>query len=120
MKGTKLWDVPIKEVVLPFKDAANGNKDSIPVYVRTPAAATKEKPVPIILLIIDLDGNRPDNSERTDDFTKRGWATVICDIPGVADCPSNKHDPLAPERLFTTILDYIESVPEFNARKLIA
>ncbi|KAE9969432.1 hypothetical protein EG328_005031 [Venturia inaequalis] len=120
MKGSKLWDTPIKEVILPFKDAANGDGDSIPLYVRTPVAATKDKPAPIILLITGLDGHRPDNSERTDDFIKRGWVTVICDIPGVADCPSNKRDPLAPERLFTTILDYIKSVPEFNAKKVIA
>lgn len=120
MKGAELWDVPIKEVIVPFKDAANGDDKSIPLYVRTPATATIEKPVPVILLITGLDGHRPDNSERTDDFIKRGWATVICDIPGVADCPSNKRDPLAPERLFTTILDYIKSVHEFNARKVIA
>jgi Esterase FrsA-like len=120
MKGTKLWDNPIQEVILPFKDAANGDGDSIPLYVRTPTTATKESPAPVILLITGLDGHRPDNSERTDDFIKRGWATVVCDIPGVADCPSNKRDPAAPERLFTTILDYIKSVPEFNARKVIA
>jgi pimeloyl-ACP methyl ester carboxylesterase len=120
LKGTKLWDVPIQEVILPFKNAADGDGDSIPLYVRTPPVASQEKPVPVILLITGLDGHRPDNSERTDEFLKRDWATVICDIPGVADCPSNKRDPSAPERLFTTILDYIKSIPELNSRKIIA
>ncbi|QDS75204.1 hypothetical protein FKW77_000006 [Venturia effusa] len=120
LKGTKLWDAPIQEEIIPFKDSANGDGSSIPLYVRTPQTAAKENPVPVILLITGLDGHRPDNSERTDEFIKRGWATVICDIPGVADCPSNKRDPLAPERLFTTILDYIKNVPQFDARKVIA
>jgi len=120
LKGTKLWDVPIKEVVIPFKNAGEGDGKEIPLYVRTPKDASKEKPCPVMLLITGLDGHRPDNSERTDEHLKRGWATVICDIPGVADCPSNKRDPSAPDRLFTTILDYIKSVPEFNARKVIA
>lgn len=120
MQGTKLWDVPIKELILPFKDAGDGDGKEIPLYIRTPPTASASDPCPVMLLITGLDGHRPDNSERTDAHLQRGWATVICDIPGVADCPSSKTDPLAPDRLFTTILDYIKSVPEFNERKVIA
>jgi hypothetical protein len=120
MAGVKLWDVPIKEVILPFTDAGEGDGKEIPLYVRTPPQASKADPAPVLLLITGLDGHRPDNSQRTDEFLKRGWASVQCDIPGVADCPSSKTDPLAPDRLFTTILSYIRSVPEFNARKVIA
>jgi hypothetical protein len=120
MAGVKLWDVPIKEVILPFTDAGEGDGKEIPLYVRTPPQASKENPAPVLLLITGLDGHRPDNSQRTDEFLKRGWVSVQCDIPGVADCPSSKTDPLAPDRLFTTILNYIRSVPEFNSRKVIA
>jgi hypothetical protein len=119
MEGVKLWDVPIEEVILPFTDAGEGDGKEIPLYVRTPPQASKENPAPVILLITGLDGHRPDNSQRTDEFLKRGWASVQCDIPGVADCPSSKTDPLAPERLFTTILTYIRSIPELNSRKVV-
>jgi hypothetical protein len=81
MEGVKLWDVPIQEVILPFTDAGEGDGKDIPLYVRTPPEASKEKPAPVILLITGLDGHRPDNSERTEEFLKRGWASVQCDIP---------------------------------------
>jgi hypothetical protein len=45
---------------------------------------------------------------------------VICDIPGVADCPANKTDPLSPDRFFPAILDWISAQQQFNARKVIA
>jgi pimeloyl-ACP methyl ester carboxylesterase len=120
MQGTRLWDVPIKEVIIPFKHKGEGDKPEIPLYVRIPKGASKDKPAPVILLVTGLDGHRPDNTERTEEHLKRGWATVICDIPGVADCPCNKRDPNASDRYFDTILEYIASVPEFDRRKVIA
>lgn len=56
MKGTKLWDVPIEEVILPFTDAGEGDGKEIPLYVRTPPGASKDEPCPVILLITGLDG----------------------------------------------------------------
>jgi pimeloyl-ACP methyl ester carboxylesterase len=120
LQGTRLWDVPVEEVIIPFKHKGEGDKPEIPLYVRVPKGASKENPAPVILLITGLDGHRPDNTERTEEHLKRGWATVILDIPGVGDCPSNKRDPNASDRYFNTILEYIASVPEFNRRKVIA
>ncbi|KIW08473.1 uncharacterized protein PV09_01375 [Verruconis gallopava] len=120
MQGARLWDVPMREVIIPFKHKEEGDKPDIPLYTRTPASATNDKPAPVVLLVTGLDGHRPDNTERTQEHLNRGWATVICDIPGVADCPVNKRDPNASDRYFDTILEYIASVPEFDNRKVIA
>jgi pimeloyl-ACP methyl ester carboxylesterase len=120
LQGSRLWDVTIKEAIIPFTDASEGDGPEIPLYTRIPPTATAENPVPTILLITGLDGHRPDNTERTQEFLDKGWGAVICDIPGVADCPANKRDPKAPERYFTTILSYIRSVPELNHRKIVA
>lgn len=118
MAGTRLWDVPIEEVVIPHTNAANGDGASIPLYLRRPKGAG---PFPTILLITGLDGHRPDNTERTEEHLRRGWATLICDIPGTTiDCPANKRDPLSPDRLFTTILAYIAQSPLLNEKKTIA
>jgi hypothetical protein len=46
--------------------------------------------------------------------------TVICDIPGTVDCPANRRDPLSPDRLFTTILEYINRAPFCDEKKVIA
>ncbi|KAF2648194.1 alpha/beta-hydrolase [Lophiostoma macrostomum CBS 122681] len=136
-KGFRLWDVPIEEVIVPHTYAANGDGADIPLYIRKPPTSpqpqtnghtngyTKANPQtkkhPVILLITGLDGHRPDNTLRTTDHLTRNWATLICDIPGTTrDCPSNRRDPLAPDRLFTSILDYIAATPDLDERRVIA
>ena len=77
MKAASLWDVPIEEVIIPHKHAGVGDDKAIPLYLRMPPGASAEKPCPTILLMTGLDGHRPDNTMRTDEFLKRGWATVM-------------------------------------------
>ncbi|KAF2455991.1 Alpha/Beta hydrolase protein [Lineolata rhizophorae] len=120
LRGARLWDVPLTEKVIPHTYAAEGDEKEIPLYVRIPPNASEDKPCPVMLLITGLDGHRPDNTERTEEHLKRGWATVICDIPGVADCPALKTDPLSPDRLFESILHWINTEPDFKAHKVIA
>lgn len=118
LQGTKLWDIPVSEVVIPHKYASNGDGTEIPLYIRKPAGSG---PHPTVLLITGLDGHRPDNTERTEEHLKRGWATVICDIPGTTvDCPANKRDPLSPDRFFTSILEWIKDQPDLNEKKVLA
>jgi hypothetical protein len=119
--GAKLWDIPITESIIKHTHAAASDGDSIPLYLRVPPTASKDAPCPVVLLITGLDGHRPDNTERTEEHLKRGWATVICDIPGTTvDCPADRTDPLSPDRLFTTILEWIASQEHFDARKVLA
>ncbi|ORY10123.1 pigment biosynthesis protein Ayg1 [Clohesyomyces aquaticus] len=121
MKGTKLWDIPITETVITHRYASNGDGSEIPLYIRQPNVVSDGKKCPAVLLITGLDGHRPDNTERTEEHLKRGWATVICDIPGTTvDCPANKTDPLSPDRLFSSILEWIQTQPQFDSKKVIA
>ncbi|KAF1962635.1 pigment biosynthesis protein Ayg1 [Byssothecium circinans] len=118
LRGSKLWDAPVEEFIIPHKYAANDDGTQIPVYLRKPAGPG---PFPTILLITGLDGHRPDNTERTTAHLQRGWATLICDIPGTTvDCPANRRDPLSPDRLFSSILDWLEERQDLNAKKVIA
>lgn len=118
MQGAQLWDVPVTEEIITHVNASNGDGDKIPLYIRQPKG---DGPFPTILLITGLDGYRPDNTERTEEHLRRGWATVICDMPGTTiDCPANKRDPLSPDRLFSTILAYIAQAPYLDDQKLIA
>lgn len=118
LEGSKLWNNPVEEIVLPHRHAANDDGDRIPLYIRKPPG---KGPFPTILLITGLDGHRPDNTERTQEHLNRGWATVICDIPGTTiDCPADRRDPLSPDRLFTTILEWVKETPYLDEKKVIA
>jgi hypothetical protein len=63
LKGTSLWDVPVKEVIIPHTNAGEGDGKEIPLYVQIPTYASEKTPCPVVLLITGLDGHRPDNSE---------------------------------------------------------
>ena len=141
LKGAGLWEEPLREVLI--KHTAGVGSDEgreVPLFVRLPEGVKEgsgEMKCPVVLLIagestvmlrwgvctngwmIGLDGHRPDNSGRSHEFHKRGWATVICEPPGTGDCPAARRDPLSPDRLFTSILDWINAQPHFNSKKIV-
>lgn len=120
MKAATLWDQPIHEIMIPHIHAHANEGKEIPVYVRFPTGVDTTKSWPTVLLITGLDGYRPDNTQRTNEFLSRGWATVIAEIPGTADCPSEPSDPLAPERLWTSILTFLQQDGRFDMKNLMA
>jgi len=65
-----------------------------------------------------LDGYRPDNTERSTEFVKRGWGCVIAGVPGTVDCPSEPNDPESPYRLWTAILDWMAVEGSFDMDKI--
>lgn len=107
MKAASLFASPIEDVAIPHTAGLPSDEGTVvPLYVRYPTGASKERPCPAVLLMCGLDGHRPDNTVRSDEFLKRGWASVIVDIPGTADCPADRRDPRAADRLWTSILDW--------------
>ncbi|KAK4986514.1 hypothetical protein LTR66_002096 [Elasticomyces elasticus] len=119
LKAASLWDVQLYEEVIPHTTAKGDDKRKIPLFVRLPTGATKERPCPAILLMTGLDGHRPDNTTRSDEFLARGWASVIADIPGTADCPADRKDPASPDRLWTAVLDWMQEQGVFDMKKIV-
>jgi len=113
LKAASLWNPVIKEEIIPHKYATGNDGSRIPIYIRVPDEA-REHPVPVVLIMTGLDGYRPDNSQRTHEITNRGWATVIVEIPGTADSPADPADPESPDRLWSSVLDYMAQRPEFD------
>ncbi|KAK5075591.1 hypothetical protein LTS08_001342 [Lithohypha guttulata] len=119
LRGASLWDAPLKQIIVPHTAAAGSDGKEIPVFVRIPSAASASKKCPVVLLMTGLDGHRPDNTGRSDEFLRRGWASVIVEIPGTADCPSDRRDPKSPDRLWTSVLDWIADQPQFDASRVL-
>lgn len=120
LKAASLWKPQIDEVVIPHTRRAGRDGTQIPLYVRVPDEANAQHPVPVVLLMTGLDGYRPDNSQRSHEIINRGWATVICEIPGTADSPADPADPESPDRLWSSVLDYMAQRPEFDMTRVAA
>ncbi len=92
----------------------------VPVYVRVPSAKEEGRTKwPVVVLMTGLDGYRPDNTVRCDEFLKRGWAAVVVEIPGTADCPADSGDPEAPDRLWTSLLAWMGRDGRFDMRRVM-
>jgi pimeloyl-ACP methyl ester carboxylesterase len=120
LKAASTWSPPIDEVLIPHKYRAGNDGETIPILVRVPQLADITNQVPVVLLMTGLDGYRCDNSQRTHELVGRGWAVVICEIPGTADCPADPSDPESVDRLWNSVLDYMASRPEFNLKKIVS
>lgn len=120
LRGASLWDAPMKQVIIPHTQATGDDGKEIPLFVRVPAGASADKKCPVVLLLTGLDGHRPDNTGRSDEFLSRGWASVIVEIPGTADCPADRRDPKSPDRLWTAVLDWIKLQPSFDTSRVLA
>lgn len=117
MKAAARWEEPIEEVEILHSAGRAGHDDAvIPAYVRVPSGTTS---CPTVLLFTGLDGYRPDNTGRCDEFLRRGWAVVVLEVPGTADCPADPADPAAPDRLWTSVLDWIAADDRFDARRVV-
>ena len=114
MKAAISWDRPVEEVDVPHTSRQGLDRESIPVYVRVPADASAEKPAPVVILMTGLDGYRPDNTVRCDEFLQRGWGSVVVEIPGTADCPADSADPTSPDRLWDSLLAWMAADGRFD------
>ncbi|KAL4866544.1 hypothetical protein BDV12DRAFT_172655 [Aspergillus spectabilis] len=118
LQAASFWNPELEEHSIPHITETGGEKPNIPIYVRVPSHASAARPVASVLLMTGLDGYRPDNSQRTHEIIRRGWAVVICEIPGTADSPADPADPNSPDRLWDSVLEFMASRPEFNMSKV--
>jgi predicted dienelactone hydrolase len=120
MKAGALWDCPVEDTMIPHTHTQGRDRSQIPVYVRVPASTREQgTKCPVVLLFTGLDGYRPDNTERCDEFLARGWGNVVVEIPGTADCPADPADPKSPDRLWSSILDWMEADGRFDMRRVM-
>ncbi|KAH6670422.1 Alpha/Beta hydrolase protein [Halenospora varia] len=119
MKAGSKWEEPVQEVMIPFADKQGADRDEIPVYIRVPKSATDgSKKCPMVILMTGLDGYRPDNTVRSDEFLSRGWGALIVEVPGTADCPADPADPESTDRLWTSVLNWMEKDGQFDMGKV--
>jgi dienelactone hydrolase len=125
-QGGKLLDPPSVPVSLPFTHAnadAGDAERPIEAYLRLPKGEEPASGWPVVLFICGLDAYRTDHTPRTQQHVDRGFATLSFEIPGTGDCPAAPNDPASPDRLMTSIIDWVEANASecgFDTQKVVA
>jgi pimeloyl-ACP methyl ester carboxylesterase len=104
---------PTQLIFITHRYAAVGDGFLIPLSYKQPSQTTQ--PVPVIVCISGHDGSRIDFTVRSMDyFTAKGWAIIGIEMPGCGDCPASKTDATSPDRLWDSLLDWIQAQPELD------
>lgn len=112
VKAGVYLDPPIVPIGIPFVHADISKGDtSIPIeaYLRLPKGDRPADGWPVVLFICGLDAYKTDQTPRTQEHVDRGFATLTFEIPGTGDCPAAPVDPQSPDRLMSSILDWVAS-----------
>ena len=126
VKAGQYLSPPSVPVDVPFKHASTAAGDSevpIQAYLRMPAGEKPKNGWPVVLFICGLDAYKTDLTPRTQIHLDRGFATLGFEIPGTGDCPAAPSDPTSPDRLMSSILDWVVANAAeygFDPAKIIA
>jgi dienelactone hydrolase len=114
IKGLGMRPHPVKEVMIPHKHRQEGEGDVIPVYHLVPDSS---KPVPTVVIFTGLDGYRTELAVWMEGWRQQGVATIVLEIPGTGDCPANASDPTSPDRLYSSLFDWIDEQEGLDNKK---
>lgn len=117
IKGLGMREHPVHEIEIPHTHGASNEGSVIPVYHLVPDTATPEAPVPTVVIFTGLDGYRTELAVWMEGWRQVGVATVVLEIPGTGDCPANPSDPTSPDRLYSSLFDWMDAQPLLDSTK---
>lgn len=125
-KAGQYLDPPSVPVNISFEHAKIAAGDvNVPIqtYLRTPKGTRPKDGWPVVLFICGLDAYKTDHTPRTQEHVDHGYATLSFEIPGTGDCPAAPNDPDSPDRLMSSVLDWVAANAAeygFDTTKIIA
>ena len=125
-KAGRYLSPPSAAVDIPFEHAelSAGDVDlPIQAYLRMPVGEKPKSGWPVVLFICGLDAYKTDHTPRTQMHVDHGFATLSFEIPGTGDCPAAPNDPNSPDRLMSTVLDWVAANSTsygFDTSKVVA
>jgi pimeloyl-ACP methyl ester carboxylesterase len=114
LKGLSLRPHPVREIMVPHKHRNGDEGEHIPVYHLVPES---DKPVPTLVIFTGLDGYRTELCVWMEGFRALGIATIVLEIPGTGDCPATASDPTSPDRLYSSLFDWIDTQPALDNKQ---
>ncbi|MCJ1225198.1 hypothetical protein MMC12_001847 [Toensbergia leucococca] len=121
-KGSKYLENPLTEHLIPHVHAKPGTKEmytAIPVTVRLPTHTQPQK-FPTVLQIYGLDAYRIEHTMPSSHHIAHNWASIAVEIPGTGDCPADPHDPTSPDRLWSSVLEWVHRQDWVDSKRVVA
>lgn len=75
-------------------------------------------PVPLMIIICGLDCFRSDLATWIEGWRQLGVATAVIEIPGTGDCPADPADGTSPDRVFSSLLDWVDRQDGLDSRRV--
>ncbi|KAI1339548.1 yellowish-green 1-like protein [Xylariaceae sp. FL0016] len=119
LEGLGLQKHSMVEVSILHTHAANGDGDILPGYFHLPSQASDAKKVPLVIIFTGLDGYRTELAVWKEGWAQLGVATLIVEIPGTGDNPGAPSDPNSPDRVWTSMFDWIAKQEGIDQRRVV-
>lgn len=113
-KGLLLREPPTQELLIPHRHALHHEGKHIPVYYHLPPATSPGQPAPLVIILTGLDGYRTELAVWIEGWSQKGIAVLLLEIPGTGDSPAAPSDPTSPDRLFSSLLDWVDVQAEID------
>ena len=113
-RGLALRQRPTREVVIPHQHGLDIDGKQIPFYYHLPPEASRENPVPLVVILSGLDGYRTELAVWIEGWSSKKVAVIVLEIPGTGDSPAAANDPTSPEREWSSLFEWIEEQPELD------
>jgi pimeloyl-ACP methyl ester carboxylesterase len=104
----RLLEPPLETVRIPFEGR------EIVAYLRLPAGV---RPAPLVFGINGLDSRKEDVIARVDGYLRAGVGVFAIDMPGTGEAPLLID--VGAERMFSRALDYLQTRPDVDARRIV-
>ncbi|KAI0171989.1 yellowish-green 1-like protein [Hypoxylon sp. FL1284] len=119
IKGLTFARFPMVQANIPHAHAANGDGSVLPGYYHLPAGASSSHKVPLVIIFTGLDGYRTDLATWKDGWAQLECAVLIVEIPGTGDNPGAPSDPASPDRVWSSMFDWVAKQAEIDQSRVV-
>ncbi|KAI1364574.1 Alpha/Beta hydrolase protein [Xylaria arbuscula] len=119
LAGLELQKYPMIEVEIPHVHAANGDGTVLPGYYHLPENASEASKVPLVIIFTGLDGYRTELAVWKDGWAELGVALLVLEIPGTGDNPGVPSDPESPDRVWSSMFEWISQQTAIDETKIV-
>lgn len=107
------------QVDIPHTYAERGDNDVLPGFYHLPSQASSTNKVPLVVIFTGLDGYRTELAVWKEGWRQVGCATLIVEIPGTGDNPGAPSDPSSPDRVWTSMFDWIAKQEAIDHKRVV-